>query len=326
MNRIVVSMGDPSGVGSEIIVKSLPEITKKSIPVVVGDINVIEKTIELLSMGTSTNFVPYMKGKMGNVEFIDLGVIKDVRYGVISKEYGHAAYQYLLEGLKLVLSGEVHGIVTCPINKKSFELAGIKYAGHTELLARLSGVRDYVMMLANRKIKVSLVTTHVPLRDVPSLISTERVFKTIFITYRSLKELFGIKSPSLSVCGLNPHAGEEGLLGTEESFIKKAIQNAREVGIEVSGPYSPDSVFWDRRYDAYIAMYHDQGIIPVKTLDFRKTVNITLGLPFVRTSPGHGTAFNISGKGVADPTSFIEAYRLAETLTKNLLTKSSAED
>lgn len=315
-------MGDPSGIGSEVILKSLPHIGKKSIPVIVGDRSVMEKTEKMLSLPGPLNFSGYMEGKVGDVEFIDLGLIKELKYGVVSGEYGYASYQYLIEGLKRVLNGEAYGIVTCPINKKSLELANIPYRGHTELLACVSAVKDYVMMLGNRKIKVALVTTHVPLRDVASLISVERVFKTILITHRSLIEMFGIKSPRISVCGLNPHAGEEGLLGKEESQIKEAIIKAKTLNIDVNGPYPADSLFWNKGCDAYIAMYHDQGLIPVKTLDFRRTVNITLGLPFIRTSPGHGTAFDIAGKGVADPTSFIEAYRLAENLTKNLLTKS----
>ncbi len=323
--RIFVSMGDPSGVGSEIILKSLSHIGKKSIPVIVGDMRVIEKTKEVLSLETPKKFVDYGEGKPGDVEFIDLGLVKDVKYGVTSAEYGYASYQYLMEGLKRVLSGESYGIVTCPINKKSFQMAGIEYRGHTELLARLSGLTDCVMMLGNRKIRVSLVTTHVPLREVFGLLTKERVLRTIQITYRALLELFGIEKPVIKVCGLNPHAGEDGLLGNEEEIIREAISRANELGWEVSGPHPADSLFSKRDCDAYIAMYHDQGLIPVKTLDFKRTVNVTLGLPFVRTSPGHGTAFDIAGKGKADPQGLIEAYKLAEKLTKNLLTKSYSQ-
>lgn len=322
--RIIVTMGDPASVGSEIILKSLPYITKKSIPVVVGDKLVLERTQELLSLKSTFIFKNYMEGKKGDVEILDLGLVKDVKYGVHSAEYGYASYQYLMEGLKRILGGEAYGLVTCPINKKSFQLAGIKYSGHTELLGRISGVTDCIMMLANKKMRVSLVTTHVPLKDVPSLISVDKVFQTIFITDRSLKELFGIKSPRIMVCGLNPHAGEDGVFGDEEKAIKEALEKAKELKIEVSGPHPADSLFFKRDCDAYVAMYHDQGLIPVKTVDFKRTVNVTLGLPFVRTSPGHGTAFDIAGKGLADPLSFIEAYRLCEKLTKNLLTKSYA--
>jgi 4-hydroxythreonine-4-phosphate dehydrogenase len=315
-------MGDPSGVGSEIILKSLSRIGKKSIPVIVGDMAVIEKTKDILSLKSLPRFSPYMEGKLGDVELIDLGILKDVRYGVISPEYGEASYQYLMEALKIVLNGEVHAIVTCPVNKKSFELAKIPYRGHTELLAKIGGVTDYVMMLANRRIRVSLVTTHVPLREVPTLISFDRVFKTVFITHKSLVELFRVESPVISVCGLNPHAGEEGLLGNEEKIIREAVEKAKSLGVNVNGPFPSDSIFSTMKSDAFVSMYHDQGLIAVKTLDFKRTVNITLGLPFIRTSPGHGTAHNIAGSGVADPSGFLEAYRLAERLAKNLLTKS----
>ncbi|MCS7280194.1 MAG: 4-hydroxythreonine-4-phosphate dehydrogenase PdxA [Desulfobacterota bacterium] len=326
MIRILVSMGDPSGVGSEIILKSIPKIKKRSIPVIVGDLEVLKETGRILGMDISNLFLPYMEGKKGDVELIDLGLLKDVRYGLVNKDYGYAAYQYVFEGLKRVLNGEVYGIVTCPINKKSFELANIQFTGHTEMLGRLAGVNDYVMMLQNRKMRVSLVTTHVPFKEVPNLLSVERVFKTIYITHRSLVELFNIDSPNLKVCGLNPHAGEEGLIGDEEHIIVEAIERAKNLNIIVSGPYPADSVFSKIDCDAYVSMYHDQGLIPLKTIDFKRTVNVTLGLPFVRTSPGHGTAFDIAGRGIADPTSFIEAYLLAEKLTKNLLTKSHDKD
>jgi 4-hydroxythreonine-4-phosphate dehydrogenase len=188
--------------------------------------------------------------------------------------------------------------------------------GHTELLAYYGGVTDYVMMMAAGAFRVSLVTIHVPLRDVPSLINPDRVFRCIAITARSLKVDFGISAPRLKVCGLNPHAGEQGTIGTEEAAVAEAIQRARDGGIDVEGPFSADSLFHKIDCDAYVAMYHDQGLIPVKTLSFERTVNITLGLPFVRTSVGHGTGLDIAGKGVADPTSLIEAYKTAEAMIR----------
>jgi 4-hydroxythreonine-4-phosphate dehydrogenase len=170
------------------------------------------------------------------------------------------------------------------------------------------------MMMASRRIKVSLVTIHVPLMDVPHLVTENRVFSCIAITERSLKFDFGIKSPFIKVCGLNPHAGESGLMGDEEEVISAGIKRAQEMGINVQGPYPADSLFHTIDCDVYVAMYHDQGLIPVKTLDFKRAVNITLGLPFVRTSVGHGTGLDIAGKGMADPTSVIEAYKAAQTM------------
>lgn len=179
------------------------------------------------------------------------------------------------------------------------------------MLAYFGGVDTYIMMLANPKIRMSLVTIHIPITEVAPRITERRVFDCIRITCRSLEERLSLTKPFIKVCGLNPHAGEQGLMGHEEDTIIRAIEHARSLGINVSGPYPADSLFHQIDCDAYIAMYHDQGLIPVKTLDFERTVNITFGLPFVRTSPGHGTGFDIAGKGRANPASFIEAYKTA---------------
>ena len=172
------------------------------------------------------------------------------------------------------------------------------------------------MMMAAKRLRVCLVTIHVPLKDVPSLIDQERVFKCIAVTARSLEDDFGLSAPRIKVCGLNPHAGEQGVIGTEEEGVTEAIVRAKKAGISVEGPFPADSLFHKIDCDAYVAMYHDQGLIPVKTTDFARTVNVTLGLPFVRTSVGHGTGLDIAGKGLADPTSLIEAYRLAESMVR----------
>lgn len=242
---------------------------------------------------------------------MDLARIGAVNPGSSNAACGRASFEYIVEALKLVFTGCAQAIVTCPISKASMRSAGVPFPGHTELLAHFSGVDSYVMMLANPSIRVSLVSIHVPLIRVPGLITERSVFDCIRITARSLEQRLSLKNPFIKVCGLNPHAGEQGLMGSEEEVIVRAIERARTVGINVSGPFPADSLFHRLDCDAYIAMYHDQGLIPVKTLDFERTVNITLGLPFVRTSPGHGTGFDIAGKGIADPTSFIEAYSTA---------------
>jgi 4-hydroxythreonine-4-phosphate dehydrogenase len=231
--------------------------------------------------------------------------------GSSDAQCGRASFEYIAEALKLIFIGRARAIVTCPISKASLNMAGVPFPGHTELFAHFSGVDSYVMMLANPQMRVSLVTIHVPLKDVPAMISEQSVFDCIRITSRSLEQRLFLDSPSIKVCGLNPHAGEQGIMGNEEEAIQRAIARARAIGINVTGPFPADSLFHRIDCDAYIAMYHDQGLIPVKTVDFKKTVNITLGLPFVRTSPGHGTGFDIAGRGIADPRSFIEAYRMA---------------
>ena len=255
-------------------------------------------------------------GRAGDIEFLDLARIDALVPGSSDADCGHASFEYIIEALKLVITGRASAIVTCPISKASLSMAGISFPGHTEMLAHYGGVDSYIMMLANPVMRVSLVTIHIPLNKVPSRITGHAVFDCIRITSRSLEQRFSLKRPLIKVCGLNPHAGEQGIMGREEDMIAEAIDRARSIGINVSGPFPADSLFHRVDCDAYIAMYHDQGLIPVKTVDFARTVNITFGLPFVRTSPGHGTGFDIAGQGRADPTSFIEAYRTACKMSK----------
>ncbi len=308
-------MGDPAGIGGELILKALTRLTRRSIPVIIGDASVLDSVSRRMFQGTQFRMKPLGQGSAGEAEFVDLGAMKgEVRFGLSDASCGAASYRYLREALKLIFSGSVSAVVTCPINKKSIRSAGMPFPGHTELFAHYAGVTDYVMMMRNRRLTVSLVTIHVPLKDVPALITPEKVFTCIALTDRSLKADFGVPSPRLRVCGLNPHAGEQGVIGDEEGAITEAVHRARAAGMRLEGPIAADSLFHAPGSDACIAMYHDQGLIPVKTLDFSRTVNITLGLPFVRTSVGHGTGLDIAGKGVADPTSLIEAYRVAESM------------
>jgi 4-phospho-D-threonate 3-dehydrogenase / 4-phospho-D-erythronate 3-dehydrogenase len=309
-------MGDPAGIGGELILKAFERLSRTTVPVIVGDLSVLEALAGRLFEGKRFPFRPFGRGSSRDLEILDVGAIDRVDFGVSDGRCGEASYRYIMEGLRLVFSGDVSAIVTCPINKKSVAAAGMPFMGHTELLAHYGGVTDYVMMMAARGFRVSLVTIHVPLKEVPALISTERVFKCIAATERSLKGDFGLAAPRIKVCGLNPHAGEQGVIGTEEEAVTEAIIRARKCGINVEGPYPADSLFHRTDCDAYVAMYHDQGLIPVKTVAFARTVNITLGLPFVSTSVGHGTGLDISGKGLADPTSLIEAYRTAELMVR----------
>ena len=306
-------MGDPAGIGGELVAKAVDILARRSMPVIIGDASVLDLACKIVGR-SALAYKPLGRASAGEAEFVDLGLVRQVRPGASDASCGAASYRYLTEALKLISSGAVDALVTCPITKKSIDAAGIPFTGHTEILAHYAGVTDYVMMMKNRKLKVCLVTIHVPLKDVPGLIDPARVFSCIAVTDRALKNDFAIPSPVIKVCGLNPHAGEQGLMGSEEGAIAEAIDKARASGIDAQGPFPADSLFHGPWCDAYIAMYHDQGLIPVKALDFKRTVNITLGLPFVRTSVGHGTGLDIAGTGAADPASLIEAYRAAESI------------
>jgi 4-hydroxythreonine-4-phosphate dehydrogenase len=308
-------MGDPAGIGGEIVLKALPLMRGETIPVIVGDRSILAAS-DFSGMGL--DFKEFQKGAAGEVELIDLGLVREPGFGLSEPTFGEASYQYILEGLRLILEEKASAIVTCPINKASIHSAGVSFVGHTEMLAHFGGVKDYVMMMANEQMKVSLVTIHIPLREVAPAISKDAVYKTIMITANSLRSHFGVAAPYIKVAALNPHAGEEGLMGIEEGVIKEAVEMAKDYGIRTEGPFPGDTLFHKRDCDAFVAMYHDQGLIPIKTLNFEETVNITLGLPFVRTSPGHGTGFDIAGKGVASPAGLIAAYRMAERMVSAL--------
>jgi 4-hydroxythreonine-4-phosphate dehydrogenase len=312
--RIAVTMGDPAGIGAEIILKSLDLLKGRSIPVIVGDSAVLRASAP--DQRSIPSFKTFKTASPGEAELIDLGLVEDAVFGVSEPRFGLASYRYVTEALNLISLGEVSAIVTCPINKASIRAAGVRFPGHTEMLAHFSGVTDYVMMMANSTMKVSLVTIHIPLKEVPPAITIDRVFKTISVTDASLRRSFGVEKPFLKVCGLNPHAGEKGIMGDEERQIEEAVALATKAGIRAEGPFPADTLFHKRDCDAFVAMYHDQGLIPIKTLDFGGTVNITLGLPFPRTSPGHGTGFDIAGRGVADPSGLVAAYRMAERMCR----------
>jgi 4-hydroxythreonine-4-phosphate dehydrogenase len=282
--------------------------------VIVGDDTALRASAAACLPGEVVRVKGFMEGGRGDVELLDLGIVKKVVFGASDGACGEASYRYVLEALKLLFTGAVSALVTCAISKKSIRQAGITFPGHTELLAHYGGVTDYVMMMAAGNFRVSLVTIHIALKAVPAHITSAGVLKCISITSASLRDYFGVKDPLIKVCGLNPHAGEQGLMGDEERLISEGIDHARGLGMRVEGPFPADSLYYHVDSDAYVAMYHDQGLIPVKTIDFRKTVNITLGLPFIRTSVGHGTGFDIAGQGKADPTSLVEAYRTAERM------------
>jgi len=323
-----ITMGDAAGIGPEIVVMSLirKEIQDMCFPLVIGDEKVIEEALEIVSQRAKVRSIKKIEDcKFGEriINVLDLQNIEPgtlVR-GKISPMAGKAAFEYIKQAADLALSGKIEAVVTAPLNKEALNKAGYHYPGHTEILARLSGVnvKEVVMMLVKGNLRVSHITSHLPLRDIFDLINKERIFKVITLTYETLRNI-GVDKPRLAVAGLNPHAGEGGLFGREEiNEIFPAIKKARSLKINVVGPIPADTLFYranQGEFDGIIAMYHDQGHIPLKTLGFFEGVNVTLGLPFIRTSVAHGTAFDKAGKGVANPQSLVEAIKLATLMVK----------
>ncbi len=319
---IAITMGDPAGIGPEIILKAFGEreVFAQCRPLIVGDEGILSHTIHWMNSPVVIKKIEdpgegdFIPGTLNLVPLTDLSP-EQVPLGMPQKEGGEAAYRYIERGVKMTQTGIVDAMVTAPISKEALHIAGHPFPGHTELLAAMTGAEDYVMMLAGPQLRVALVTTHLPLREVPSALSRERVKRTIVITSQGLRRYFGIGVPKLAVAALNPHAGEGGLFGSEEEeVIAPAIEECRREGIKVDGPLPSDSLFFravQGGYDAVVSMYHDQGLIPLKLLHFWEGVNVTLGLPIIRTSVDHGTGYDIAGQGVADPTSLISAIKMA---------------
>jgi len=298
---VAITMGDPSGVGAEVVLKALvdPELTTLAKWVVVGDTRILKMT-----------------GQITNVTVRDvksLGSLNDFEFGKLDARYGQAAVDYVRVATEMCLSHEAHAMVTAPLNKEAVTLSGRQFSGHTEYIAELCGATDSRMLLASEILSTVHVSTHVPLRQACEL-DTARILRTIELGDGAMK-LLGFARPRVAVCGLNPHAGEHGLFGTEDArFIMPAIEQARQKGIDCSGPHAGDTIFLQASrgaYDLVVAMYHDQGHIAMKLLDFAGTVNISLGIPIIRTSVDHGTAFDIAGKNKADAHSMKQAMRMA---------------
>jgi 4-hydroxythreonine-4-phosphate dehydrogenase len=335
---VAVTMGDPAGIGAEIAVRALmlPEIHSLLKPIIVGDIDYVADAVRIIGEDIILNRVSSVSEalfRFGHVDVMDLDniALRDVEYGKVSAKAGHAAYQFVERGIHLAMAKEADAVVTGPIHKASLNLGGHHYSGHTEIFAELTGATDYAMMLADGDFRVAHVTTHISLRQACNLVSRRRVFVVIKLTYDALKRL-GIPDPLIGVAGLNPHSGEGGLFGTEEiDEIAPAIDDARAIGVRVDGPVPPDTLFAKTRggqYDAAIAMYHDQGHIAMKTAGFSldaatgkwtavSGVNITLGLPIIRVSVDHGTAFGKAGQGRANPESMVQALKVAAQLASS---------
>ena len=314
-------MGDAAGIGPEIIVKSLQDQHFRDFvrPVVIGDATVMTRTIAMLGLDAEVvDFVRESKMNDSTTEIFDLkNLTTDVPFGVVSPEAGKAAGEYIEKAVTLWKEGEIDALCTAPINKKSLNLGGYDFPGHTEFIASLTDTREFAMSFFADKLRVVLISTHLPLSEAIGQVQTERLAKLIEFTDRTLSKLLK-KKIMIAVAGLNPHASENGMFGSEErDEIEPAIEKCAAAGIDVSGPYSPDTIFlrgYRGEFDAVVACYHDQATIAVKSLSFGSAVNVTLGLPLIRTSVDHGTAFDIAGKGVADASSMKAAIRLAGDL------------
>ncbi|MFZ2087065.1 MAG: 4-hydroxythreonine-4-phosphate dehydrogenase PdxA [Desulfobaccales bacterium] len=319
---LALTMGDPAGVGPEIMVMALadPAVYQTCRPLVLGDLPSMERACRELTPELTLNLVQDPSQGRYQAGVIDLLVLShlsaaDLNHSHPSAAGGRAMVSYILAAIEMAQNNEVAGMVTGPISKAALNLAGYRYPGHTELLADKTGAAEVAMMLAGGKFRVVLATIHVALSDVPDLLKIEGLLRLFSLTCRALKNDFGIPEPRLGVAALNPHASEGGLFGDEEmEIIIPAVLEARGRGLPVSGPFPADTLFWRHaqgEFDAICAMYHDQGLIPLKLLHFMDAVNVTLGLPIIRTSVDHGTAYDLAGTGQAHPGSLKAAITMA---------------
>ena len=324
LSPLAITMGDPAGIGAEIILKafSRKNFFEKYKCVVIGEKRVLEFYKNLLKINSPeiiaiANPNEYEEGK---ICVIDTPVVKnDFEVGKVCEKCGEAAYQYIEKSIDLAINGEIDAVITCPINKEALHLSGHNYPGHTEIFAQKCGVENFTMLFKVENVSVVHCTTHCSLRQAIDLISTQKVKRNILLLDNALKS-FGIKNPRIAVAGLNPHAGENGLFGTEEiERINPAVEWAKQNGINAGGTFPPDTVFVSAfmgNYDGVVAMLHDHGFVALKSRDFESGVNITIGLPIIRTSVGHGTAFDIAGKGLASENSLLAAIDDADRMAK----------
>ncbi len=322
---VAVTMGDPAGIGPEIIAKTFadPGFHARNRALVVGDAGMLERAAQLLGLPLRVNDIPEPEDaafEPGTADVLQVGELPlDLPFGELDARAGDAAFRYVERATRLASAGRVAAIATAPLNKEAMHLAGHGYPGHTEILADLTGTEDYAMMLVTDELKVIHVSTHVSLKEAIERAQPERELAVIRLAHESLQKL-GVESPRVAVAGLNPHAGENGLFGKEDlEKIRPAVKAALSEGVDASGPWAPDTVMMRARqghFDVVVVQYHDQGHIPVKLMGFDTGVNVTVGLPFFRTSVDHGTAFDIAGTGKADHASLEAALDLARTLAR----------
>jgi 4-phospho-D-threonate 3-dehydrogenase / 4-phospho-D-erythronate 3-dehydrogenase len=313
--RLALTIGDPNGIGPEVVLKSLADESLRALiePVVVGREEVLRY------YGSSLGLESVLEGVL--IEEVPGRGQLNVEPGTVSANAGSVAMDAVSRSCDMCLAGDVDGMVTAPISKEAIHLAGHRFPGHTEFLAERTGADGYVMLMASEVLRVAIVTTHIPLRRVAEAVTISSVLDILVRLDAGLRQDFGIEAPRIALLGINPHAGDGGVIGTEElDTLAPALTLARDRGIEVSGPHPADGFFGQRGYtlhDAVVACYHDQGLVPFKTLTMGHGVNVTLGLPIVRTSPDHGTAFAIAGQGRAAPSSFIAAVRMAADVVRH---------
>jgi 4-hydroxythreonine-4-phosphate dehydrogenase len=320
MKPICITMGDPCGIGPEICVKLFAEGVAQP-AFVIGDAGVLKRTAVSLGLALAIDVIQtpfelrHQAGRLPVIALTDMPA--NLPIGQVDARAGKAAFDYVVAAIDMAKSGVIDAIVTAPIAKEAMKAAGISYPGHTEILADKSGSTDFAMMLANDELRTILVSIHVSLADAIKLVTRTRVLRTIRLAHKACLA-YGIAHPRVAVAGLNPHAGEDGMFGHEDAQeIAPAIADARAEGIDATGPWPGDTVFMRARkgmFDIVVAQYHDQGLIPVKYLGIENGVNVTIGLPFIRTSVDHGTAFDIAGQGKADHASLRYAFKQAQML------------
>ncbi|MCG8633784.1 MAG: 4-hydroxythreonine-4-phosphate dehydrogenase PdxA [Desulfobacterales bacterium] len=327
---IGITMGDPAGIGPEILINALvdPEITSICRPVVIGDMAVLKQAARFPATSPEIFPIDHPKDFSDRPNRINLIQKSNLDPGVTglgapTPVTGKAMENYILTGVDLAVQNQIAALVTAPITKTGLKAAGSRFHGHTELIAHETGTGEFAMMLAGENLKVVLVTIHMSLARVPGTLTPEAIVRIIRLTHTALVTRFGLENPRLAVAGLNPHAGEDAMFGREEeTIITPAVETAKARGIAVDGPLPPDTVFYNAangKFDAVVCMYHDQGLIPFKMIHFKDGVNTTLGLPIIRTSVDHGTAYDIAWKGKADATSMKEAIRMAVLQANNKL-------
>jgi len=336
--RIGITLGDPAGVGGEVVVRAISDnrAKKSFVPIVIGDRSVLEDAFRICALNSDIQLIDDPSQAVAcwdgiyciSPELLHKG---DWSYGQVQKKCGEVSYRYIEKSIELALAGSIDAVVTGPVSKEAIQLSGHLFSGHTEVFAEHTGTQDYAMLLMSPALRVIHVTTHCSMLEACSRITKERVGTVIGLAHTFMHRL-GVDRPSIGVAGFNPHSSENGLFGREEALeISPAIEEAKDLGLLIDGPISPDTIFVKAlagQYDIVIAMYHDQGHIPVKMSGFQTDavtgrmttvggVNCTVGLPIIRTSVDHGTAFDIAGRGIADAQSMIDALQLALRLTEN---------
>ena len=335
---LAITMGDPAGIGPEIVVKALSHENtyQKCRPIVTGDAGVIRRAVDLLGTGQSVNAVERVadaRFEWGTIDVLDLNCIdaRTFEWGKVSAQCGHAAFISIRKAIDLALAEEVDGTVTAPLNKEALNLAGHHFDGHTEIYATFTGTKKYAMLLADEHLRVIHVSTHVPLRKACDLVKKDRIIEVTELIDDACRQ-FGIEKPRIGIAGLNPHSSDNGLFGDEEALeITPAVEALQQRGFDVVGPVPPDTLFAKAKcgqFDGCVAMYHDQGHIPFKVVGFNwnaetgkmdsvKGVNITLGLPIIRVSVDHGTAFDVAGKGIASEDALMVSIDYASKMAVN---------